>query len=246
MFSLDLENPAGKRLVLIPGNDLCAAFYRPLGESLKACGFSVRLLTLPGFHGTSSLPSPGIAPLVERIEALLAPDTTLVGHSLGGLLALLVAVRSPHVERLVLMEPAIVPFPLLVRAAVKKYRRDVVQSERDRFDPWSGSYWRVADVENYPRWAIDLYREVRRTTDPQVTLQLLDDIPAHYPLPFERLTVPTLLLSGAETGSTTRFAMGFVAKKLRAEHRTIEGAAHWLANEKDADIAAAIARFVGL
>jgi pimeloyl-ACP methyl ester carboxylesterase len=236
-------------LLLVPGNDLCDAFYRPLGEALAARNFAVRLLTLPGFHGTPALPSPGWRALLDalgsQIDTCFPTSGTLVGHSLGGLAAMVAAAERPErIARLVLLEPAIITSAFTARMAAKKYARDVVTGARDRFVNWSGSFHRVHDLSAYPEQAIDLYLEVRRTTPPEVSLSLLEDVPSLYPLPFDRVRAPALILRGASSGLLARFGIERLALKLpRAQTQVIAGAAHWMANEQDEAIAEAITSF---
>ena len=64
----------GRPVLLVPGNDLCAEFYRPLAERLAAHGCATTLLTLPGQHGLPPLSQPGFAPLVDAFEVDVDAD----------------------------------------------------------------------------------------------------------------------------------------------------------------------------
>jgi pimeloyl-ACP methyl ester carboxylesterase len=233
---------SGRPALLIPGNDLAEDFYAPFAERLSQHGFSIRLLTLPGFQGTPRLPRSGIRSLLdtlaEQISDHCTPNGFLIGHSFGGLLALCLAAELPErIERLVLIEPALIPSAWLARRAAKKYRNDVVTAPRGEFQNWSGSFHRIHDLERFPRWAIDHYLEVRTTTDPEIMCALLDDLPSLYPLPFDRITAPTLLLRGASSGLWVRLSLARMARHFReASVVAIEGAAHWMFNEQDGAI----------
>jgi len=241
---------AAEEALLVHGNDLCAGFYLPLAEALARRGFRTALITLPGFHREPPHDPPSLGALVDDVVGALAAHVpaggTLIGHSLGGLLAFLAAARRPpEVRRLVLLEPAIAPLALLARIAGRKYAREVVGGDRETFSNWSGMFFRVADPAAYPRAAIDLYLEVRRTSDRATQAAIFRDLPSIYPLPFAAVPVPTLLLRGAATGWRARVATAFLARRLR--HVTVDvvpGAAHWIANERDEEAARRIAEFV--
>jgi pimeloyl-ACP methyl ester carboxylesterase len=188
-------------------------------------------------------------PLLEALRAelsFLEPQGILIGHSFGGLLALcLAAENSSRISSLVLLEPAIIPSAWLARRAARKYRDEVVTTRRDEFDNWSGSFRRLHDPERYPRWAIDHYLANRREIDPEIMCALLDDLPSLYPLPFERVTMPVLVLRGASSGMWVRFGVSRLQRRLpRAAQASVEGAAHWMINEQDEAIAGAIEAFV--
>jgi pimeloyl-ACP methyl ester carboxylesterase len=231
----------------VPGNDLSPPFYRRLCEALAAEGLTATATSVPAFVGCG--PEAGWEDLVDALLAdvrvHLAEGGVLVGHSLGGLLAFLAAARRPpEVERLVLLEPAIAPWASLARRAAESYRRGVVERDRDRFVNWTGAFRRVARPAAFPREALDLYLANRRAGDPTRVAALLEALPGLYPLPFARVEAPVLLVRGARSG--WRAALG--ARSLRGRFRgaqleVIRGAAHWLANEADAAVAAATARF---
>ncbi len=168
---------------------------------------------------------------------------TLVGHSLGALLALLFAARRPErVERLVLLEPMIPPWRWLARRMAARYRRDVVERDRDRFVNWTGSYRRVHRPEAFPPAALEHHLATRRAADPAHVGALLDALPGLYPLPFASVRAATLVVRGARTGWRLGLVHRLLRRRLRARAVTIEGAAHWLANEADEAVADAIAR----
>lgn len=95
----------GERTVLfLPGLHAHADLWRPWAESLAAAdaGYRALLATPAGFAG---VPPQGLengfqASVLPALAALLreedARDATVVGHSIGGLLALMLARREPH------------------------------------------------------------------------------------------------------------------------------------------------------
>jgi pimeloyl-ACP methyl ester carboxylesterase len=235
------EGPA--RALIVHGNDLCGPFYRPLAERLAARGISCELVTLPGFHRVPPDPD---ASWDRWVDALAArTPAVLIGHSMGGLLALLTAARRPAaLTHLVLMEPAVFPNRWLARTAARNYLASVVRSDRARFVNWNGATRRVHDEPTYPRAAIELYLEVRASSDPATAEALFSSLPGLYPLPYDRIEVPSLLLTGAETGWRARLMLRALRRRLRPTHAVIEGAAHWMIHEADAALAHHIAEFV--
>ncbi len=234
------------RALLVHGNDLCAEFYLPLADALARRGVTTTLLTLPGFHEEPPLAAPGWHELVDEVLAALpGPGTALLGHSMGGLLALLAAARRPpELRGLVLLEPTIFPWRWLGRLAASRYLRGVVRGERDRFVNENGAQRRVAALERFPRAMIDLYLEVRASSDVETAEALFTTLPSLYPLPFARISLPTLLLVGAQAGYRSRALSSVVARRLGAPLVVVPEAAHWLANEQDDVIAQQIARFL--
>jgi pimeloyl-ACP methyl ester carboxylesterase len=109
-----LEGGAGPPLVLLHGRGNAASTWFPLLAPL-AREHRVLALDLPGFGCASATPGPvrtaeeGLRFFAEPVEAVLstlAPGPmTLVGHSLGGLVGLELALRGRvPVERLVLVD----------------------------------------------------------------------------------------------------------------------------------------------
>ena len=99
----------GAPVVLVHGFGSSAYTWRHAIPGLAA-RHRVAVLDLPGY-GASGLPGePSLALLTEAVAAVLeriGPPARLVGSSLGGALAALVAARSPElVERLVLVDAA--------------------------------------------------------------------------------------------------------------------------------------------
>lgn len=235
--------PGSPRALLLHGNDLCGAFYEPLATRLAARGITCALATLPGFHRVPPLAAPSWETLIEHVTERV--PGVLIGHSMGGLLALLVAARRPPgLTHLVLLEPAVFPTRWLARAAADRYLASVVRGDRERFVNWNGATRRIHDEAAYPRAAIELYLDVRRTSDPATAEALFTALPGLYPLPYDRIAVPTLLVTGAETGWRARLMVRALRRRLRPHHAVVAGAAHWMIHEADAALADHIAGFV--
>jgi pimeloyl-ACP methyl ester carboxylesterase len=254
MFVLDLPSgspPAGaRRLTLLPGNGLCAEFYASLGHALVARGFAVRLITLPGYDGTPPLADPGWPALLEAALPVVREGVrgrgTLVGHSLGGLLALLLAARlGGEVGTLVLMEPAIIPWRWLAGLGAQFYRRRVVDRDSDAFVNRGAGYQRLHDPGSYPAEVFALVRRCRSRSDRTTEQTLVDGAVELHPLPFGEVRARVLLVRGASSGVSQwagQKALGRLLPDTRAV--VIPRAGHWMANEQDGLIADAVDRFV--
>ena len=221
------------RAVVVPGQGLPGDFYRPLAARL---GVGVSLLTLPGAHGEPA--APGWDALVDDVLSHVPEGAALIGHSLGGLVALLAAARSPR--PLVLLEPAIFPHRAVAAAAARRYAAELAPT--DRFESWNGGQWRVARPEAYPPEAIARYLEGRRTTDVAGMSALMAAAPDLYPLP--RPPGPLLLVLGARTGWRARLLAALVRRQLRPDRTVVVDAGHWLIHEADDAVATAVVAFL--
>ena len=223
------------RAVLVHGHGLCAEFYEPFARCLAERGVATRLLTLPGYHGEPPLENPGWDALADALLAVVPDGAALIGHSMGGLLALVAAARRP-VSRLVLLEPAVQP-RFLARAASRRYLR--VGARPERFENWNGGQWRVADPSRYPKDMIDRFLDGARTADPATVDALFGTVP-DVPDP----TVPTLLVTGGAIGWRGRATAEWLALRLRPTRFVLADAGHWLVNEHDDALADAVAAFL--
>ncbi len=96
--------PQPPRLFFLPGAGADPAFWRPLGERLPAA-WSKRYFAWPGLGEQAPDPAvQGLDDLVALVERELGDDPVdLLAQSMGGLVALMVALRNPSkVRRLAL------------------------------------------------------------------------------------------------------------------------------------------------
>ena len=107
------QRPGEPVIVLIHGFGNSLQTYRDLAPAL-ADDYRVIALDVPGF-GLSSKPADrdysnmnqGKA-ITDFIEALGLDNVIIGGHSMGGTLALYVAMQSPHVNGMILLNPGII------------------------------------------------------------------------------------------------------------------------------------------
>ncbi len=212
--------------------------------------------TLLGYNGRFPLPDPyGLEHEMDVVlRAMPAAPTVLVGHSLGGVMALATCLAHPgRVRALVLMEPVL--FTLLdagrhadvgrqVRGffhgfveAVRAGRRE--QAAIDFFRFWRmEAAWERLDTARRAMAAAAMEKvalECGLLGPGALTPQAIATAPA----------VPTLLLSGTRSAAH----MPPVMEELRglwpqAPHRTVEGAGHMLPVTHPAECAAAVQDFV--
>lgn len=241
---------AGVSALLVHGNDLCAEFYLPLAEMLAARGVQMSLVTLPGFHDQAPYEEPTwgrfAADIAAAVDQLPGERRVLIGHSMGGFMAMLAAARlGERLDRLVLIEPAIYPRRFMAKTGSKTYLRRVVLADRTRFSNSTGFMPRVHDLDRYPADKIALYLEVRQSSDVDTIKSLFTELPNLYPLPFAEVVAPTLLVSGANIGLRGRMLASMVRRRFaNIAHRRIAGAAHWVVNERDAELTEHIVEFV--
>ncbi|MFM9865302.1 MAG: alpha/beta fold hydrolase [Micropepsaceae bacterium] len=95
-FTVTVEGQ-GPDVIMIPGLASSADVWRPAAEKLKA-RYRVHLIQVSGFAGTparANASGPMLVPLRDEIIAYIRANKldrpTIVGHSLGGLMALMIA-----------------------------------------------------------------------------------------------------------------------------------------------------------
>src|SRR5215831_2266173 len=94
------EAGAGPAVLLLHGLGGAASNWVSIAPALAArCG--VLVPELPGHGGSTALPAPVLTldPYADRVAALLRTPALVVGHSLGGVVALRLALRHPQLVR---------------------------------------------------------------------------------------------------------------------------------------------------
>jgi pimeloyl-ACP methyl ester carboxylesterase len=224
---------------------------------LLAERFHVLVPELPGHGGSSALPGPAetLDPYADRVAALLPGPAVLVGHSLGGVVALRVASRHPQLVRgLVLAGSAgigsstpasrrALTFSSLVQPGkrISRWRRFVAREPLLR--DLAFRFVSVAD----PR-ALDpavaegfltgsgLYTGIRAAADALARTDPRLDL--------ERVRSPALVLHGARDGQVPLRDAFEYARRLRAPLRTIADCGHLLIGERPRPVVDAISSFL--
>ncbi|MEZ5455885.1 MAG: alpha/beta hydrolase [Lysobacteraceae bacterium] len=94
----------GRPVLFIPGLNSAASTWDATCEAMRKDGVQCHLLQLPGFAGLAALPDQDSQPFLpvmrERVLAYIErarlDRPAVVGHSLGGALALMLAIKAPE------------------------------------------------------------------------------------------------------------------------------------------------------
>lgn len=212
---------------------------------------------LPGHGGSSGLPGPPerLDPFADRVAALLERPSVLVGHSLGGVVALRLAVRRPELVRGVVLAGCagigsstrrsrqFLTFVALVKPGkrVARLRRTIARSSLLRsltFGPLS-----VADPRRLEPLAAEaflagsaLHTDIRSAGDALARSDPRVDI--------ARVRCPALVLHGARDAQVP-LSDGFeYARRLRAPLRVVADCGHLLIGERPEAVVDAVLGFL--
>jgi pimeloyl-ACP methyl ester carboxylesterase len=236
----------GPEVVMVHGLGSRIGHWLPVARRLAGT-HRVTLVELPG-HGQAPMPRPftlehAVSALDRALERASDRPVTLVGHSLGGLVAAAEALRHPErVHALVLVETALRPGiplaelprmlellerdqPALVRAAYLDFGRDSAQGERlyaevAALDPRMVKRWiQLA-------WTTDLSARIARLKVPLLVVLA----PRSWPLD--------------EPWENAARALGY--DRVAARVLRVEGCGHFVMLDQPEALAQAIARFAAL
>jgi pimeloyl-ACP methyl ester carboxylesterase len=254
-----LVGGAGPPLVLVHGLGGSATNWCELAP-LLAHRFRLVIPDLPG-HGRSD-PLPAVAALngfADRVFAVMEAEqgvpAPVVGHSLGGLVAVRLALRYPEaVPALVLAGSAglsigrpwlreLVTANVVLRPGrlVGRYRSRVSRSNLLRRLVFG--FVSVADPVGLTESAVEgfLAGQVLHTDTASAWRAVRDDDPRQE---LERLRCPVLVLWGADDHQLPLDDAFEYARRLRAPLRTIAGCGHLLIGERPEPCAHAIESFL--
>jgi pimeloyl-ACP methyl ester carboxylesterase len=250
----------GDPVVLVHGLGGCAANWVDVAPLLAETR-RVLVPELPG-HGLSTpLPAvPNLAVFADRIGLVAEHEQALpaafVGHSLGAVVALRLALRHPHaVNALVLAAAA--GISSTSRRARYGLRILGIIGPRRLVAPWAGSvagsaflryavfgHWGAADPLILSPEAVDGFLEGTRLTSDSVSAAravVADDVRPE----LDRLRCPTLVLWGALDNQLRLVDAFEFARRLDAPLRVIADCGHLLIGERPDLCADAVENFLG-
>jgi pimeloyl-ACP methyl ester carboxylesterase len=249
----------GEPLVLVHGLGGAAANWLALAP-LVLPGRRVLVPELPGHGGSSALPAaPSLNAYADRLGLLLeregAAPAAAVGHSLGGAIALRLAIRRPDVVRALVLAGAAgissgsrnARYALTITGIVKPgrriapHRRRVARSallKRLVFGRWGAS-----DPAALPSALVEAFLAgpARHTDTVSAAKALVRDDPRP---DLERVRCPSLVLWGARDNQLPVGDAFDYARRLHARLRVIADCGHLLIGERPDACADAIANFL--
>lgn len=249
----------GGALVLVHGLGGAAANWLALAPLLLP-GRRLIVPELPGHGGSSPLPAaPSLSPYADRLGLLLehegAAPAAVVGHSLGGAIALRLAIRRPEaVGALVLAGAAGISsttrsahYALTITGILKPgrkiapHRRRVASSallKRLVFGRWGASDPPALSPELVEAFLTGPARHTDTVSAAKALVR--DDVRPE----LEHVRCPVLVLWGARDNQLPVDDAFEYARRLRAPLRVIADCGHLLIGERPAACADAIAHFL--
>lgn len=248
---------------LAPGKPT-ALLLHGFGNSLQSFRLLAPLLTdryyvvaydMPGF-GLSDKPAPfdyknahQAEVAVQLIKALGLRRVVVAGHSLGGAIALRVALASPEVIGLVVMNPGIITsgVPAIAKYLVFPFPR--IQAKIFGDPEFRGDFLRRSFVD--PSIVTDdVIRDLGRTARTHGYLRGMTDMMGQYSDPEEvpmlpRLTVPSLIVWGAQDRGKPKGEFEILKAKLPFNTAVLVATSgHYVHEEAPVETAAAMHAFV--
>ena len=245
----------GAPLLLVHGLGGAAANWLALAPLLLH-GRRVIVPELPGHGGSAPLPAaPSLNAYADRLGLLLDRPATVVGHSLGGAIALRLAIRRPDlVTRLVLAGAAGISsgarrarYALTVTGLVKPGKRIAPYRERvarsAALKTLVFGRWGASDPPALPEEMARAFLSgpARHTDTVSASHALMRDDPRP---DLERVGCPALVLWGARDHQLPIEDAFEYARRLRAPLRVIADCGHLLIGERPDACADAIQSFL--
>jgi len=263
---LEWGNQNQEKVILLHGYNNCAATWIPLARKLACCRH-VLALDLRG-HGDSQWANSElytneyfVSDLTAFIEALNIKQLSIIGHSMGGIIALSYAAAYPEkVVRLIIEDigPRMskrvgsrAAKMLLVKKEVYPSLEEAVKY-LEAADPLAQRellLWEVAHLTrplpgNGFTWK--QHQMFGDSSQPKVAKPLPDRTEKRWHM-VTQVTCPTLILKGAESDILDdEVAQAMVAGMPRAELVTIERAGHYVHRDNPKHFEKTVLRFLGL
>jgi pimeloyl-ACP methyl ester carboxylesterase len=250
---------AGPPLVLVHGLGGSATNWCELAP-LMAARHRLVIPDLPGHGGSEPLAGvSGLEPYADRVAAVMAHEgidrAAVVGHSLGGLVVLRLALRRPELVSAVVLAGAaglslggvwlrnvLTAFTIIRPGRLAGRHRSLV-ARSPRLRRFVFGFVSVADPVGLTDTAVDgfLAGHILHTDTASAWRALRDDDPRQE---LEHLRCPVLVLWGAEDAQLRLDDAFEYARRLRAPLRTIAGCGHLLIGERPEACADAIESFL--
>jgi pimeloyl-ACP methyl ester carboxylesterase len=249
----------GPSVVLVHGLGGAATNWVELAPAL-ARSYRVLALDLPGHGGSSALPAaPSLTPFADVVAAVAEREELLpacvVGHSLGGLVGLRLALRRPDAVRVLFLASAAgissgtrarevaVTTLVLARPArlVAPFRRLVARFEWLRYPVFG--FFEVSDPAAFPAAAVEgfLAGPALHTDVLSAGRALVADDPR---IDLGRVRCPRLVLAGARDRMVPVADAIEYARRLRAPLRIVPDCGHLVIGERPDACVEAIAELL--
>jgi pimeloyl-ACP methyl ester carboxylesterase len=249
----------GDPLVLVHGLGGAASNWLALAPLLLP-GRRLIAPELPGHGGSSPLPAaPSLNAYADRLALLLERETgpaAVVGHSLGGAIALRLAIRRPELVSALLLAGAAgissgnrrARYALTMTSLLKPGRRIAphrrVVSRSAALRSLVFGRWGVSDPPAFPAEVAESFLSgpARHTDTVSAAKALIGEDPRD---DLDRVRCPTLLLWGARDNQLPVADAFEYARRLHAPLRVIADCGHLLIGERPNACADAIESFLG-
>jgi pimeloyl-ACP methyl ester carboxylesterase len=243
-----LDRGAGPPVTLLHGFALDARMWSPQSLALEGTHRTVAV-DLPGFgpQGSANAPASPALAVLDVLDALGIGKTHLVGHSLGGAVAVDLALAHPErVETLVLVDALQLGLPTGVasRAAC------VVAARQGRFDA-ARRAWLADALFDGLRARPEVFREAERLardyacghwTD-EVSMRWIEENPRAR---LGEIEIPALVVNGAEDSpSFLAMAVEYAARLPNARRIVLPDAGHLSSMEAPGAFLSALRTSIG-
>jgi len=212
MAYMDVQpaQPNGKVIMLLHGKNFCGVYWDSTAADLRKNGYRVIIPDQVGF-GKSAKPAHlqySFQLLAQNTKAILdtlhITKTAVLGHSMGGMVAVRFALMFPELtEKLILENPigledwkVKVPYQSVDKWYQSELKQDYEKIKQYQLDNYYAGQWKPA----YEKWARLLASWTQGPDYPRVawnaalTYDMIFTQPVYYE--FENIQAPTLLIIG--------------------------------------------------